>query len=62
MGFILRVFRKLPNFYLNRIPYWLMLALRKIFKPKLWSKLWSQFLKVNQKMELTRLKVSYAWL
>jgi len=42
--------------------HWLMLALRKIFKPKLWSKLWSQFLKVNQKMELTSLKVLYAWL
>ena len=41
---------------------WLMLALHKIFKPKLWSKLWSQFLKVNQKMELTSLKISYAWL
>ena len=42
--------------------HWLMLALRKIFKPKLWSKLWSQFLKVNQKMELISLKVFYAWL
>jgi hypothetical protein len=41
---------------------WLMLALPKIFKPKLWSKLWSQFLKINQKIELTSLKISYAWL
>lgn len=41
---------------------WLMLALRKIFKPKLWPKLWSQFLKVNQKMQLSTLTVAYRWL
>jgi len=41
---------------------WLMLSFRKIFKPKLWSKLWSQFLNVNLKIELTSLKISYAWL
>jgi hypothetical protein len=41
---------------------WLMLALRKIFKPKLWSKLWSQFLKINQKMQLSTLTVAYQWL
>jgi hypothetical protein len=41
---------------------WLMLALRKIFKPKLWPKFWSQYLKVNQKMQLSTLTVSYEWL
>jgi len=41
---------------------WLMLAFRKIYKPKLWPKLWSQFLKVNQIIKLNRPKVSYVWL
>ena len=41
---------------------WLMLAFRKIFKPKLWPKLWAQFLKVNQKMQLSSLTVAYRWL
>lgn len=41
---------------------WLMLALRKIFKPKLWAKFWSQYLKVNQKMKILTLTVSYEWL
>jgi hypothetical protein len=40
---------------------WLMLALRKIFKPKLWAKLWSQFLEVNPKMQLTALTASFNW-
>ena len=41
---------------------WLMLAYRKIFKPKFWAKLWSQYLKVNQIIKLNSLKISYAWL
>ena len=41
---------------------WLMLALRKIFKPELWTQLWDQYLKINWKIELTMLKGEYTWL
>jgi len=41
---------------------WLMLALRKIFKPELWTQLWNQYLKINLKIELTMLKAEYTWL
>lgn len=41
---------------------WLMLALRKVFKPELWTQLWDQYLKINRKMELVMLKAEYTWL
>ncbi len=41
---------------------WLMLALKKIFKPELWTQLWDQYLKINRKMELVMLKAEYTWL
>jgi len=42
--------------------HWLMLALRKIFKPELWTELWNQYLKINRKMELIQCKAEYAWI
>jgi len=41
---------------------WLMLALKKIFKPELWTQLWNQYLNINRKMELTACKAKYAWI
>ena len=41
---------------------WLMLAMRKIFKPELWTQLWDQYLKINRKMELVMFKAEYTWL
>jgi hypothetical protein len=41
---------------------WLRLALRKIFKPELWTELWKEYLKINKKMELIMCKGEYAWL
>lgn len=41
--------------------HWLMLALRKIFRPELWSQLGDQYLKINRKMELTMLEAEYTW-
>ena len=41
---------------------WLMLALRKIFKPELWTELWDQYLKINRKMDLILCHSEYAWI
>jgi hypothetical protein len=41
---------------------WLMIALRKIYKPKLWDKLWEQYLSIHQQLRLTKMKVTYAWI
>ena len=42
--------------------HWLMLALRKVFKPELWTQLWNQYLNINRKMKLTECKAKYAWI
>jgi len=42
--------------------HWLMLALRKIFKPELWTQLWNQYLNINRKIQLTGCKAKYAWI
>ena len=42
--------------------HWLMLALRKIFKPEWWTQLWKQYLSINRKLELTRCEANYAWI
>lgn len=41
---------------------WLMIALRKIYKPVLWDELWEQYLKIHRQLVLSRLKVFYAWI
>ena len=41
---------------------WLMIALRKIFKPENWEVLWTQYLKIHRQIELKSVEVSYAWL
>ena len=41
---------------------WLMIALKKIFQPELWTHLWNQYLNINRKIELTSYTVKYAWI
>ena len=41
---------------------WLMLSLRKVFKPELWAELWDQYLKINRKMDLILCHAEYVWL
>jgi len=46
----------------NGLLRWLMLALRKIFKPDLWDQLWRQYLKINVKIEFISCRAEYIWL
>jgi hypothetical protein len=41
---------------------WLLIALRKIYQPMLWEKLWEQYLNAHQQLSLTKMKVAYAWI
>jgi hypothetical protein len=41
---------------------WLMIALRKIFKPETWEMLWAQYLKIHRQIELKSVEASYAWI
>ena len=41
---------------------WLLIALRKIYQPMLWEKLWEQYLNAHQQLSLTKTKVAYAWI
>ena len=41
---------------------WLLIALRKIYQPRLWEKLWEQYLNAHQQLTLTEMKVAYAWI
>ena len=41
---------------------WLMLALKKIFQPELWTQLWKQYLNINRKIELTACTAEYVWI
>jgi hypothetical protein len=41
---------------------WLMIALRKIYKPELWDELWKEYLKIHKQLRLSKVKVTYAWI
>jgi hypothetical protein len=41
---------------------WLRLALRKIFYPELWRKLWNQYLRLGKMLKLISLKEEYKWI
>ena len=41
---------------------WLAIAMRKIFVPALWEKLWRDYLRINKQLTLSRLKVEYVWI
>ncbi len=41
---------------------WLAIAMRKIFVPSLWDKLWRDYLRINKQLVLSRLKVHYVWI
>ncbi|MCK4430062.1 MAG: UPF0236 family protein [Candidatus Aminicenantes bacterium] len=41
---------------------WLAIAMRKIFVPSLWDKLWTDYLRINKQLTLSRLKVEYVWI
>jgi len=41
---------------------WLMIAFRKILVPSLWDKLWQDYLSINKQLNLSSLKVEYAWI
>ncbi len=41
---------------------WLMIALRKLYKPDLWVKLWVEYLRIHNQLELSKVKMSYAWI
>lgn len=41
---------------------WLMIAFRKILVPSLWDKLWQDYLSINKQLNLSSLKVKYAWI
>lgn len=41
---------------------WLLIAMRKIFVPSLWDKLWKDYLRINKQLTLSRLKVEYVWI
>jgi hypothetical protein len=41
---------------------WLMIALRKIYKPELWDELWEEYLKIHKQLKLSEVKVTYAWI
>lgn len=41
---------------------WLAIAMRKIFVPSLWEKLWMDYLRINKQLTLSRLEVEYVWI
>ncbi|MDH7511904.1 MAG: hypothetical protein QHH14_03035 [Clostridiales bacterium] len=41
---------------------WLAIAMRKIFVPSLWEKLWTDYLRMNKQLILSRLTVEYVWI
>jgi hypothetical protein len=41
---------------------WLAIAMRKIFVPALWDKLWRDYLRINKQLTLSRLTVEYVWI
>jgi len=41
---------------------WLAIAMRKIFVPSLWDKLWTDYLRINKQLMLSSLKVEYVWI
>jgi len=41
---------------------WLAIAMRKIFVPALWEKLWRDYLRINKQLMLSRLTVEYVWI
>jgi transposase-like protein len=41
---------------------WLMLALRKIYQPQLWDKLWEQYLEGHKCLTLCKIRTTYAWI
>lgn len=41
---------------------WLLIALRKIYRPQLWDKMWEQYLAAHKCLKLIRIKVNYAWI
>jgi hypothetical protein len=41
---------------------WLMIALRKIYKPELWDELWKEYLKIHKQLKLSEVKVTYVWI
>ena len=41
---------------------WVAIAMRKIFIPNLWDKLWTDYLRINKQLTLFRLKVEYVWI
>lgn len=41
---------------------WLAIAMRKIFEPSFWDKLWKDYLRINKQLTLSKLQVEYVWI
>lgn len=41
---------------------WMMIALRKIYKPHLWDELWTKYLNIHKQLQFSKLSVSYTWI
>lgn len=45
----------------NGLLNWLQVTMNKIFRPKMWNDLWSQYMSLNPEFQLAYIKVSWRW-